>query len=40
MPDIKAIGTFECRVKLHPEVTGTFSIVIQKEKAAAGAKKK
>lgn len=32
VPDIKALGTFECSVKLHPEVTGTFNVVIQREK--------
>ena len=32
MPDIKTLGTFECSVKLHPEVTGTFNVLIQREK--------
>jgi large subunit ribosomal protein L9 len=32
MPDIKSLGTFECSVKLHPEVTGTFNVLIQREK--------
>ncbi len=36
IPDIKALGTFECSVQLHPEVVGTFSIVVQKEKQAQG----
>lgn len=38
MPEIKTVGTYECRVKLHPEVVGTFSIVIQKEKNAPALK--
>lgn len=33
LPDIKSVGTYECTVKLHPEVIGTFSVVIQKEKS-------
>ncbi|KAF8065656.1 KIN4A [Scenedesmus sp. PABB004] len=32
VPDIKALGTYECSVRLHPEVVGTFSVLIQKEK--------
>lgn len=28
IPDIKAVGTYECAAKLHPEVIGTFSVVI------------
>ena len=32
IPDIKSVGTYECTVKLHPEVNGNFSVVIQKEK--------
>lgn len=32
IPDIKSVGTYEVTVKLHPEVNGTFSVVIQKEK--------
>lgn len=39
VPEIKSVGTYECTVVLHPEVTGTFSVVIQKEKAVAGKKK-
>lgn len=39
VPEIKTVGTYECRVKLHPEVVGTFSIVIQKEKVAPQALK-
>eukprot|EP00775_Hariotina_reticulata_P007255 gene7255-7468_t len=32
IPDIKTLGTFQCTLKVHPEVTGVFSVVIQKEK--------
>ncbi|KAI8466226.1 MAG: plastid ribosomal protein L9 [Monoraphidium minutum] len=39
VPDIKAVGSYECTVKLHPEVNGTFQIVIQKEKAVQSKKK-
>ncbi len=34
LPDIKGLGTFEASVRLHPEVQGTFSVVIQREKQA------
>jgi large subunit ribosomal protein L9 len=40
IPEIKAVGSFECAVVLHPEVTGTFTVVVQKEKAVQGGKKK
>jgi large subunit ribosomal protein L9 len=39
VPDIKAVGTYEVSVSLHPEVTGTFNVVIQREKNAPGKKK-
>ena len=32
VPDIKTLGTYECSVKLHPDVTATFNLLIQKEK--------
>eukprot|EP01024_Parvocaulis_polyphysoides_P022788 TRINITY_DN2111_c0_g1_i1.p2 TRINITY_DN2111_c0_g1~~TRINITY_DN2111_c0_g1_i1.p2 ORF type:complete len:208 (-),score=36.25 TRINITY_DN2111_c0_g1_i1:221-802(-) len=32
MPEIKEIGTFDVSVKLHPEVTGFFKVVVQKQK--------
>lgn len=32
MPDIKALGAFTCSVQLHPEVSGDFTVVVQKEK--------
>lgn len=46
VPEIKAVGTYECTLRLHPEVLATFSVVIQKERGAVtiktteGAKKK
>jgi ribosomal protein L9 len=40
LPDIKALGTFEVSIKLHPEVNGVFSVVVQKEKQVQAAKKK
>ncbi len=40
VPEIKVMGTYECYVVLHPEVTGTFSVVIQKEKNMQASKKK
>ncbi|KXZ43264.1 hypothetical protein GPECTOR_96g730 [Gonium pectorale] len=32
VPEIKSAGTYECTIRLHPEVVGTFSVVVQKEK--------
>ena len=34
LPDIKATGSYDCTVKLHPEVIGTFKVVVQREKNA------
>jgi large subunit ribosomal protein L9 len=34
LPDIKALGTYDATVRLHPEVVGEFKVVVQKEKAA------
>ena len=34
LPDIKALGTYDVTVRLHPEVMGEFKVVVQKEKAA------
>jgi len=39
VPEIKAVGTYEVSISLHPEVTGTFNVVIQREKNASGKKK-
>lgn len=32
VPEIKAVGSYECTVKLHPEVTATFRVVVEKDK--------
>jgi len=32
LPEIKKLGTFEATIKLHPNVTGRFKILVQKEK--------
>eukprot|EP00803_Ostreobium_quekettii_P000683 evm.model.scf_314EXC.8 EVM.evm.TU.scf_314EXC.8 scf_314EXC:36925-39577(+) len=32
IPEIKALGPYEAQVKLHPEVTGSFTIMVQREK--------
>ena len=34
LPEIKKVGTYEARVKLHPEVFGEFKVVVQREKNA------
>lgn len=31
VPDIKSLGTYDCTVKLHPEVVGSFKVVVQKD---------
>eukprot|EP00887_Chlorella_sp_A99_P006469 scaffold3.g6469.t1 len=31
LPEIKALGTYDATVKLHPEVIGAFKIVVQKD---------
>ena len=30
VPDISEVGTYEVTVKLHPEVTGTFKLAVEK----------
>jgi large subunit ribosomal protein L9 len=32
LPEIKTVGTFDARVRLHPEVFGEFKVVVQREK--------
>lgn len=32
VPDIKTTGSFDVSAKLHPEVTGKFKVVVQREK--------
>ncbi|EFN53215.1 hypothetical protein CHLNCDRAFT_25930 [Chlorella variabilis] len=34
LPEIKTLGTFDASVKLHPEVTGFFKVVVQKDTSA------
>ena len=31
VPDISKVGVYEVSVKLHPEITGTFKVDVQKE---------
>lgn len=31
LPEISTLGTYEVSIKLHPEVTGTFKLVVQKD---------
>ncbi|KAK9869053.1 hypothetical protein WJX84_010663 [Apatococcus fuscideae] len=35
LPEIKTTGSFEATIKLHPDVTGKFQVVVQKEKGTA-----
>ncbi len=32
LPDIKSLGSYDASVRLHPEVVGTFKVVVQREK--------
>lgn len=32
IPEIKSLGTYDVQVKLHPQVSGSFKLVIQREK--------
>lgn len=32
LPEIKTLGTYDTSVKLHPEVSGNFKVVVQKLK--------
>jgi len=34
LPDISTTGTYPASVRLHPEVVGTFNVVVQREKNA------
>lgn len=34
LPEIKTLGTYECNVQLHPDVTGSFKVVVQRLKEA------
>ena len=35
LPEIKTTGSFDATIKLHPDVTGKFQVVVQKEKGAS-----
>lgn len=37
-PEIKTLGTFDVTVKLHPEVTGAFKVVVVKDRNPKGKK--
>jgi len=39
MPEVKALGSYEVSVRLHPEVVGRFVLLVQKGKQAPPAKK-
>lgn len=30
LPEIKQVGAYDCDIKLHPEVVGTFKVVVEK----------
>lgn len=32
LPDIKKLGSYEATIKLHPNVTGQFKVLVVKEK--------
>lgn len=32
LPDIKKLGTYETTIRLHPNVTGRFKVVVVREK--------
>ncbi|KAK9908132.1 hypothetical protein WJX75_003058 [Coccomyxa subellipsoidea] len=34
LPEITSLGTFPATIRLHPEVIGTFNVVVQREKNA------
>jgi large subunit ribosomal protein L9 len=35
LPAITQLGTFEASIKLHPEINGTFKLVIQKDTSSS-----
>ena len=39
MPEVKALGSYDVSVRLHPEVVGRFTLLVQKGKQAPPAKK-
>ena len=34
LPEISTVGTYQASIRLHPEVLGTFNVVVQREKNA------
>lgn len=34
LPEISKLGTYTASIRLHPEVVGTFNVVVQREKNA------
>ncbi len=32
LPEISTLGTYQASIKLHPEVSGNFNVVVQREK--------
>jgi large subunit ribosomal protein L9 len=32
LPEIKLIGSYDAAIRLHPDVLGTFKVVVQREK--------
>jgi large subunit ribosomal protein L9 len=34
LPDVSTVGTYQASIRLHPEVLGTFNVVVQREKNA------
>ena len=35
LPEISTLGVYDVSIKLHPEVTGTFKLVVQKDTSSA-----
>ena len=38
VPQIRALGSYDVSIKLHPEVVGTFKVVVTQEKNVSGRK--
>ncbi len=34
LPEISTLGTYPASIRLHPEVSGVFNVVVQREKNA------
>lgn len=35
VPEIKELGSYDCSIKLHAEVVGTFKVIVQKDTTSA-----